>query len=120
VDFASLATSAARGAAGRLGLPENALVAGTIARLTEQRGTLLEALAKTTGLKTCTCSSSATVRCGRRSSSDSAAGFDARVSFLGSRRDLGDLLSAMDLFVLPSLWEGLPLSLVLAMGAGLR
>ena len=25
----------------------------------------------------------------------------------------------MDLFVLPSLWEGLPLSMVLAMGAGL-
>jgi len=38
--------------------------------------------------------------------------------FLGARRDLGDLLSAMDVFVLPSLWEGLPLSLVLAMGAG--
>jgi len=41
------------------------------------------------------------------------------VHFLGARRDLGDLLSMMDLFVLPSLWEGLPLSLVLAMGAGL-
>ena len=39
-----------------------------------------------------------------------------RVSFLGSRRDLGDLLAAMDIFVLPSLWEGLPLSMVLAMG----
>ena len=38
--------------------------------------------------------------------------------FLGGRRDLGDLLSAIDMFVLPSLWEGLPLSLVLAMGAG--
>ena len=25
----------------------------------------------------------------------------------------------MDMFVLPSLWEGLPLSMVLAMGAGL-
>ena len=47
-----------------------------------------------------------------------AAGLSSRVHFLGGRRDLGDLLSAIDMFVLPSLWEGLPLSLVLAMGAG--
>jgi glycosyltransferase involved in cell wall biosynthesis len=46
-------------------------------------------------------------------------GLSDRVHFLGPRRDLGDLLGAMDVFVMPSLWEGLPLSLVLAMGAGL-
>jgi len=34
------------------------------------------------------------------------------------RRDVGDLLNAIDVFVLPSLWEGLPLALILAMGAG--
>jgi glycosyltransferase involved in cell wall biosynthesis len=45
-------------------------------------------------------------------------GLETRVHFVGARRDLGDLLAAMDVFVLPSLWEGLPLSLVLAMGAG--
>ena len=28
-------------------------------------------------------------------------------------------MAAIDLFVMPSLWEGLPLSMVLAMGAGL-
>ena len=39
--------------------------------------------------------------------------------FAGARRDLGNVLAAIDLFVMPSLWEGLPLSLVLAMGAGL-
>ncbi len=39
--------------------------------------------------------------------------------FLGARRDLGNILSAIDLFVMPSLWEGLPLSMVLAMGAAL-
>ena len=39
--------------------------------------------------------------------------------FLGARRDLGNILAAIDMFVMPSLWEGLPLSLVLAMGAGL-
>jgi glycosyltransferase involved in cell wall biosynthesis len=39
------------------------------------------------------------------------------VHFTGPRRDLGDLLGAMDVFAMPSLWEGLPLSLVLAMSA---
>ena len=39
--------------------------------------------------------------------------------FAGARRDLGNILAAIDVFVMPSLWEGLPLSLVLAMGAGL-
>jgi len=42
-----------------------------------------------------------------------------RVRFLGTRRDLPLLFRAMDLFVQPSLWEGLPLALLMAMGAGL-
>jgi glycosyltransferase involved in cell wall biosynthesis len=46
-------------------------------------------------------------------------GLDHRVHFVGPRRDLGNILNAVDLFTMPSLWEGLPLSLVLAMGAGL-
>ena len=41
------------------------------------------------------------------------------VRFLGTRRDLPRLLKAMDLFIQPSLWEGLPLALLMAMGAGL-
>ena len=42
-----------------------------------------------------------------------------RVHFLGARRDLGNILASIDLFAMPSFWEGLPLSMVLAMGAGL-
>lgn len=43
----------------------------------------------------------------------------ARVRFAGARRDLGNILAATDVFVMPSFWEGLPLAMVLAMGAGL-
>jgi glycosyltransferase involved in cell wall biosynthesis len=46
-------------------------------------------------------------------------GLAGRVHFAGPRRDLGNVLAASDVFVMPSLWEGLPLSLVLSMGAGL-
>ncbi len=42
-----------------------------------------------------------------------------RLRFLGFRRDVPDLLSASDFFVLPSLTEGLPLSVLEAMAQGL-
>ncbi|MGQ9688733.1 MAG: glycosyltransferase [Desulfobaccales bacterium] len=41
------------------------------------------------------------------------------IHFLGTRRDLPRLFRAMDVFVQPSLWEGLPLTLLMAMGARL-
>ncbi len=48
-----------------------------------------------------------------------AAGLADRFQLLGLRPDVPDLLAAADLFVLPSLWEGLPMALVEAMAAGL-
>jgi len=45
-------------------------------------------------------------------------GLSPRVRFVGARRDLGNILAATDAFVMPSFWEGLPLAMVLAMGAG--
>jgi len=41
------------------------------------------------------------------------------VHFLGWRKDIGEILSICDLFVLPSLWEGFGLSNVEAMAAGI-
>ena len=48
-----------------------------------------------------------------------AAGLSNRVHLLGSRRDVPEILAASDSFVLPSLWEGLPVALVEAMAGGL-
>jgi glycosyltransferase involved in cell wall biosynthesis len=44
---------------------------------------------------------------------------EQHIHFLGSRHDVPDLLAASDYFVLPSLWEGLPMALIEAMASGL-
>jgi glycosyltransferase involved in cell wall biosynthesis len=45
-------------------------------------------------------------------------GIADRVHLLGHRDDVPDLLAAADVFVMPSLWEGLPLAILEAMFAG--
>lgn len=47
-----------------------------------------------------------------------ALGLSARVRFLGIRADVEELLAATDVFVLPSSYEGHPLSVMEAMAAG--
>ena len=46
-----------------------------------------------------------------------ARGVAGRIQFLGYRADVPELLADCDLFVLPSLFEGLPLSILEAMAA---
>jgi glycosyltransferase involved in cell wall biosynthesis len=121
VNFSQLETTADRAELRRrLGLPGDVLVAGVIARLTEQKGHayLLDALAGVPALAAMhlLVVGDGPLRADLEQRA-SANGLADRVHFVGSRRDLGDLLSVMDLFVLPSLWEGLPLAMVLAMGA---
>jgi glycosyltransferase involved in cell wall biosynthesis len=57
----------------------------------------------------------------RQSLSNLAAdlGVSAAVHFLGLRADVGRLLSAADVFVFPTLWEGMPNALLEAMAAGI-
>lgn len=46
-------------------------------------------------------------------------GIEEHVRFLGIRSDVADLMQAMDVFVFPSLYEGLPVTMVEAQAAGL-
>jgi len=46
-------------------------------------------------------------------------GLEDIVRFLGYRKDIPELLSASDIFVLPSLWEGLPMAIIEAMRSSL-
>ena len=46
-------------------------------------------------------------------------GIAERVRFLGVRSDVADLMQAMDVFAFPSLFEGLPVTMVEAQAAGL-
>src|SRR3989344_3869295 len=46
-------------------------------------------------------------------------GLKEHILFLGNRTDIRELLSASDIFLLPSLWEGMPNVLLEAMAAGI-
>lgn len=123
VAWSQLQTTTSREAArASAGVPAGAPLAGIIARLTEQKAHryLFDAMAATPGLAALhlLVVGDGELRDELRAQVDRL-GLSARVHFLGARRDLGDLLASIDVFVMPSLWEGLPLSMVLAMGAGL-
>lgn len=108
----------------RLGFTENEFLIGTIGRLENQKGHeyLLRALSKLV------ISGHNDVRIiivghGSLKSHLKQLSFDLKlykhVHFLGARNHLGDLYKAMDVYVMPSLWEGLSLAMISAMAAGL-
>lgn len=104
----------------QLGIPEDRVVIGVVATLQDKKGhrVLLDAVARTPGLEGAWLMLVGDGNLRTTLEEHAAAlGIRERVTFCGTRRDLGNLLPAMDIFALPSLWEGLPLALILAMGA---
>jgi glycosyltransferase involved in cell wall biosynthesis len=107
----------------RLGLSAGGLVIGAVGRIEEQKGhthllaALPELQRQIPGLVVLL------VGEGRRREDlrrqVRGLGLENTVRFLGTRRDLAEIFRALDIFVHPSLWEGLPLALLKAMGAGL-
>jgi glycosyltransferase involved in cell wall biosynthesis len=115
------ATETAHDVRAHLGIPDDSLVVGVVATLQDKKWhrVLLDAIAGTAGLEHVWLMlvGDGPER-GPLEAYATTLGIRERVTFCGTRRDLGNVLPAMDVFALPSLWEGLPLALLLAMGAG--
>jgi glycosyltransferase involved in cell wall biosynthesis len=107
----------------RLGVPNGARLLIVVAKLFEQKGhgvlleTLPKVLARHPDLEILLAGEGPLRSQLGRQAETSGSGH--RVHFLGNRRDLPELLAASDLFVLPSLWEGLPMALLEAMASRL-
>jgi glycosyltransferase involved in cell wall biosynthesis len=106
-----------------LGLPDQARVIGLVGRLDHWGKGHKELFAALASLKARYPIHALIVGGGRRQAEIKQAAADlglaTEVHFLGSRRDVPDLLQALDIFVLPSYSEGLSLALLEAMAAGL-
>jgi glycosyltransferase involved in cell wall biosynthesis len=107
----------------RLGLSREGLVVGAVGRLEEQKGhahllaALPELRRQIPDLVVLLVGEGRLEEALRRQVRE--LGLESTVRFLGTRRDLPEIFRALDIFVQPSLWEGLPLALLKAMGAGL-
>jgi glycosyltransferase involved in cell wall biosynthesis len=106
---------------GRLGISGFCL--GNVARLEEQKGheDLLAAIKKVQaeipGLLLLLVGDGS--RGGHLRALTKELGLEQVVRFLGTRRDVPEILQALDVFMMPSRWEGIPLTLLEAMGHGL-
>jgi glycosyltransferase involved in cell wall biosynthesis len=121
-EFAPVSPEAARSTRQGLGLPEDALVVGTIGRLNTQKGHrfLLEAAALVlprVRAARVLVAGDGDLMADLRSRA-AALGIAERVVFAGHRTDVPDLLGALDVFCISSLYEGTPLALFEAMAAG--
>ena len=105
-----------------LGLGERDILIGSVGRLDEQKGHvyLLEALAKLQAVRPARCVliGDGPLR-GTLQAMIQRLGLDEAVRIVGEVSDIPAWLSALDIFVLPSLWEGLPNALLEAMSIGL-
>ncbi len=105
----------------RMGIPSDGPLVTVVAKLMEQKGhrVLLDALPRVLARHPDLQVALAGEGPLRDEIAARAATLGAMVHMVGNRPDVADLLAASDLFVLPSLWEGLPMALLEAMASGL-
>jgi len=104
-------------------IPDEALLIGTVGRLHPQKGfadllTALPDLCNTFPQVKLLLIGDGELRAALEAQATTL-GIGERVIFAGLRTDVPALLCALDLFVLPSLWEGLPNVILEAMASGL-
>lgn len=104
-----------------LGMPDDALIVGTVGRLAVQKGFAYLIQAVPQVLRSCPKAWFVFAGSGPLESELRAVAAEKdvveRCRFLGFREDIPELLGCYDLFVLPSLWEGLSITLLEAMAA---
>ena len=121
-EFAPVTAAAALAVRRQLGLPDDALVVGSIGRLNEQKGHryLLDAAAAAlpgvAGARVLIVGDGDLA--GPLREQARALGIADRVVFAGHRADIPALLGAVDVFCISSTYEGTPLTLFEAMAAG--
>jgi glycosyltransferase involved in cell wall biosynthesis len=103
-----------------LGLPNEAVLIGSVGRLTRQKGfdVLIEALAQSALPSVHLLIIGTGEEADRLTAQAQYRGLSERVHLLGYRRDVPRLLGALDLYVQPSRFEGMPNALLEAMAAG--
>jgi len=121
LDFPAAPDNARVSVCNELGIPEDAVIVGTAVRFYPQKGLRYLVEAIPTVLKAHPETRFLLVGDGvERQMLEQmveAAGIEKCVTFTGFRRDVARLIGAMDIYVLPSLWEGLPLALIEALMA---
>ncbi|WP_373472239.1 glycosyltransferase family 1 protein [Carnobacterium alterfunditum] len=108
----------------KIAIPQNALVIGNIGRFEEQKNHdfLIDIFEKVVKKRP----NSHLILIGEGSLEEKMKekvinlGLQSKVSFLGLRDDIPQLLKSMDVFLMPSLYEGLPISAVEAQAANLK
>jgi len=106
-----------------LGVGVDGVLLLTVGRLTIQKGhtVLLKAIAKLTKeLPMAVFAFAGDGKQGETLENEAAAlGINEQIRFLGVRKDIAELLLASDIFVQPSLWEGLSLAMLEALLSGI-
>jgi glycosyltransferase involved in cell wall biosynthesis len=102
-----------------LGLAAETIAVGTIGALEERKGHrhLLEAIAPAMGAVLCFIAGEGSLRSELERRAE-VLGISTRIRFLGRIETSRDLLWALDIFVFPSLWEGLGVAALEAAASG--